>query len=86
MKDDRGIYYYPFPQNKTVRMYVRQEGGEIAFRMWNSEDAALWDDHGWVPIGAIRQAAAMFTGKQFDPHRAYDVGVAEALLEEHSEL
>lgn len=85
MKDDKGLYYYPFPQNKKVRMYVRREEGDVAFRMWNVEDAGLWEDHGWVPYGAIRQAAAMFSGKQFDPNRAYDIGVASALLDEHSE-
>ena len=85
MKDGRGIYYFPFPQNKQIRMYVRQEVGDIAFRMWSGEDAGLWDDHGWVPFGAIRQAATMFSGKQFDPNRAYDIDVARALLAEHPE-
>ena len=28
---------------------------------------------------------AMFSGKQFDPNRAYDIGVANALLDEHLE-
>ena len=85
MKDDNGLYYYPFPQNKSVRMYVRREAGEVAFRMWNRDDPQLWKDHGWVPYSAIRQAAAMFGGKSFDPNRAYDIGVANALLAEHSE-
>lgn len=83
MKDDKGAYYYPFPQNKKVRMYVRRQAGEVHFRMWSSEDPALWEDHGWVPYGAIRQAAAVFGGKGFDPHRAYDMAVATAVLKEH---
>jgi hypothetical protein len=85
VKDDKGLYYYPFPQNKNVRMYVRREGGEVAFRMWNRDDPELWEAHGWVPYTAIRQAAAMFKGKPFDPKRAYDVDAAEALLAEHPE-
>jgi hypothetical protein len=86
VKDDRGIYYYPFPENKQVRMYVRRETGEVAFRMWSSGDPQLWEDHGWVPYGAIRQAAALFKGKGFDPRRAYDMAVATALLKENPEV
>jgi hypothetical protein len=82
VKDDKGLYYYPFPQNRNVRMYVRREGGDVAFRMWNLEDPGLWKAHGWVPYTAIRQAAVMFDGRQFDPNQAYDIGVAKALLAE----
>ena len=66
-------------------MYVRKEAGEVSFRMWNKEDPELWEDHGWVPYGAIQQAAAMFAGKGFDPHKAYDLEVATAVLEEQLE-
>ncbi len=85
MKDDKGIYYYPFPQNKKVRMYVRRQAGDIAFRIWNQDDPVLWEDHGWVPYTAIRQAASNYNGRRFDPGRAYDLGVANALLAEHPE-
>ena len=46
MKDNNGLYYYPFPQNKKVRMYVRSGDDEIEFRMWNQDDPGLWMEHG----------------------------------------
>ena len=83
MKDERGKYYHPFPQNKKVRMYVQQEEGEISFRLWNADDPKLWDDHGWIPYGAIKQAAAMYEQKNdFNPNQAYDLEIAKAILKE----
>ncbi len=84
MKDKRGLYYYPFPQNKKVRMYVRKAGEEICFRLWNSDDLKLWEEHGWVPYGAIKQAAGIYEGRSFDPDKAYDVEVAQNLIIENS--
>jgi hypothetical protein len=43
MKDKVGIYYYPFPDNKRVRMYVREKSGEIEFRMKNEDDPECLD-------------------------------------------
>ena len=43
MKDANGLYYYPFPQNKRVRMYVKKENKTIYFRLWNAEDEKLWE-------------------------------------------
>ena len=83
MKDKRGLYYYPFPGNSRVRMYVREEEGTIWFRLWNADESKLWDEHGWVPYDAVRQAMAMYEGKNFNPAGAYDVRVAMAVLEEH---
>jgi hypothetical protein len=82
MKDDRGLYYYPFPANKRVRMYIRSNHDEIEFRMWNQDDPQMWEAHGWVPYDAIVQAQAMYQGGGFDPKKAYDVSLAEALLRE----
>ncbi len=83
MKDDLGKYYYPFPQNKKVRMYVQEIDGMVQFRLWNSDDAKLWDDHGWIPYDAIQQAAAMYERKNaFNPNQAYDLDIAKALLKE----
>ncbi|MEE4357047.1 MAG: hypothetical protein V2I97_11285 [Desulfococcaceae bacterium] len=86
MKDRLGSYYYPFPQNKKVRMYVRRVSGEICFRMWNSEDPDMWEKHGWVPYAAIAQASAMYkkSDRGFDPQRAYDMNAAQALIKEES--
>lgn len=83
MKDNRGLYYYPFPQNTRVRMYVRSNGQDICFRLWNTDDEDIWEKHGWVPYEAIRQASAMYgKGKAFDPNHAYDINVAKALIKE----
>jgi hypothetical protein len=83
MKDELGKYYYPFPQNKKVRMYVQEEDGNIYFRLWNSEDPKLWEEHGWIPYEAIRQAEAMYRRKDvFKPNQAYDLEIARALLKE----
>ena len=82
MKDDRGLYYYPFPANKRVRMYVRQGGDDIEFRLWNQDDEQLWDEHGWVPYQAILQAQAHYQGGPFDPKAAYDQRVAKSLIKD----
>lgn len=82
MKDDLGLYYHPFPQNKRVRMYVRKSTNEIQFRLWNQDDSELWTKHGWVPHDAILQASHMYNRKEFDPNQAYDIRIAEALIEE----
>ena len=80
MKDDRGDYYYPFPMNKRVRMYVRQGLDEIEFRLWNQDDPEMWKAHGWVPYSAIVQARAMYKQGAFDPERAYDMVLAKETL------
>ena len=82
MKDQRGLYYYPFPQNKRVRMYVRAVADETEFRLWNQDDPQMWEDHGWVPYSAIVQARAMYKGGPFDPDKAYDVAAAKSLIAE----
>ena len=83
MKDDKGLYYHPFPQNKKVRMYVRETGEGVCFRLWNPDDPKLWDAHGWIPYDAVRQASAMYKGKDFNPTQAYDIEVARTLLREN---
>lgn len=84
MKDKRGLYYYPFPQNKRVRMYVRQEAGNIEFRLWNQDDPKLWQEHGWVPYDTIVQAAKIYNGGNFNPNQAYDIEIAQALIKDES--
>ena len=83
MKDEKGLYYFPFPQNKNVRMYVREKDGAVWFRLWNADDSKLWEEHGWVPYGAIKQAGAMYDGDGFDPGKAYDLQAAKALIMEN---
>ena len=84
MKDERGLYYYPSPGNHRVRIYVKTQDGVIWFRMWNADDPQLWEQHDWVPHGAILKAAEMYTGKNFDPRRAYDIEIAKALIAENA--
>ncbi|MBW1783818.1 MAG: hypothetical protein JRL30_24145 [Deltaproteobacteria bacterium] len=83
MKDERGKYYYPFPQNKKVRMYVKEEDATIYFRLWNAVDPQLWSQHGWIPYDAIIQAQTMYEQKNdFNPSQAYDLEIARAVLKE----
>ena len=80
MRDKRGLYYYPFAQNKRVRMYVRPGQGEPEFRLWNQDDDQMWKSHGWVPYSAIVEAKQMYKGGAFDPDQAYDIEVAKELI------
>lgn len=83
MKDERGLYYYPFAANKRVRMYVTESAGEIWFRLWHADTPELWEEHEWVPYGAIRAAATLYQGKsKFNPDKAYDPELAKILLKE----
>jgi len=81
MQDERGAYYYPFPRNKRVRMYVQQGVQEIEFRLWNQDDPQMWAEHEWVPYGAVEKARAIYRGGAFDPHRAYDLVLAKEALD-----
>ncbi|WP_029897522.1 hypothetical protein [Desulfohalovibrio reitneri] len=86
MKDDKGRFYYPFPENKSVRMYVKKDEDTIWFRMDDANDPSLWEQHGWVPWGALQKAISMHKeegkNKAFDPTKAYDINVARKILEE----
>ncbi len=90
MKDERGIYYHPNPNDVKARVYVRRgEDGEIEFRLWQQDHAEVWEKHEWLPASVIREAAAMYknTGRGqagADPMRLYDSAVATALLKEEN--
>ena len=85
MKDEKGLFYHPYPNNKSVRMYVRQGDGDIEFRLFNAKEPQLWEDHGWVPYAALQQAFEMYDRKKggFDPKVAYDISIARTLLKEN---
>ena len=59
MKDKNGLYYYPFPNNKKVRMYVSKRNDDVCFRLWNQ------DEQGWTkhvlqtPFQSVVGAAAV---------------------------
>ena len=83
MKDRVGLYYYPNPENKRVRMYVREKNDEVEFRLRNENDPTIWNDHGWVPFSAIEQAQVLYQNRgTFDPHQAYDIQIAKALIKD----
>lgn len=84
MKDDLGLYYHPTLQTQTVRMYVRENAGQVEFRMWSSDNPEIWDKHGWVPHAAIVQAAALYRegGSDRNPLALYDLDVARRVIKD----
>lgn len=85
MKDDNGLYYYPNPGNKKIKMYVHQENDEIWFRMMKADDPKMWDEHGWVPYDAVVEASKLAENRQFNPLLVYDIHVARELIREAGE-
>jgi hypothetical protein len=87
-KDDRGIFYYPVPDKKAVRMYVRETMNGIEFRLWNDEHPDVWDHHNWIPIEVVKQASDLYK-KERDPSKnpmdLYDLEIARRLLREYGE-
>jgi hypothetical protein len=84
MKDERGVYYTPSLQHPEVRMYVRDNEGDIEFRLYNPTEPVIWEKHQWVPYQAIEAAAAMFREKNTDrnPLSLYDLDIARKLLDD----
>lgn len=86
MKDKRGIYYYPVLQNKKRRMYVRRADSNIEFRMWDSEEPDVWEDHDWLDMATIKKAAEIYSShpgyKGRSPLHLYDVEIARRLIKD----
>ncbi len=84
MKDERGVYYYPSPADKRVRMYVRFRYGEVEFRLWNRDFPEIWDGHDWIPYDAVVAAAQAYRerGSGADPLAMYDLDVAKRVLQD----
>ncbi len=84
MRDALGSYYYPDPSDTRSRVYVRESGGGLEFRLWHAAYPMVWEKHGWIPQAALEKAAAMYRsmGREGDPMALYDVAVARALVEE----
>lgn len=82
MKDERGFYYTPSLQHPEVRMYVRDNEGEIEFRMYNRAEPIVWEKHQWVPFAAIKAAAEMYKERETgrNPLALYDLDIAKKLL------
>ena len=82
MKDERGIFYYPAPQNHRIHMYVRESFGSVEFRMYNADYPEVWERHGWIPYEEIELAADEYKrrGRNADPMLLYDLDVAKRLI------
>lgn len=82
MKDERGLYYYPAPQNTRIRMYVREQFGTVEFRMHDLDKPEFWERHGWIPYEEIEMAAAHYKENRrgADPMALYDLNVAQRLI------
>lgn len=81
MKDSQGLFYYPHPANKKLKMYVRDNDGIVEFRMDHLDHPSLWESHGWITYEAAKKAARMFKGRgQHDPMALYDFEVALSVL------
>lgn len=84
MKDDKGIYYTPSLQDPETRMYVRENEGEIEFRLWNPYHPEAWEKHGWLTYEVIEAAAALYKerGTDRNPLALYDIDVARRVLKD----
>ncbi len=80
MKDRRGIYYYPVPLNKRIKMYVRDNRGVIEFKLHNEDDPSLSEEHGWITYEAARLASKLYRGTGMNPLNLYDMEAAIAAL------
>ena len=85
MKDSRGVYYYPIPLNRRVKMYVREVDGVIEFRLHNEDDPKLYEEHGWITYEAARLASKMYKGPGMNPLRLYDLDAAIYALKSEQE-
>jgi len=85
VQDRDGVFYYPNPQNKRIRMYVREQDGSVEFRLSNADRPEVWERHGWLDMDIIKRGARMFQDERnakADPTKLYDVDMARYLLKE----
>jgi len=82
MKDERGLYYYPVPQNTRIKMYVREQFGMVEFRMANLDFPEVWERHGWIAYEQIEMAAERYKERAQgrNPLVLYDLDVAKRLI------
>ena len=81
MRDNYGVFYYPQPENKRLKMYVRISDGVVEFRPAHADNARLWEQHGWIPYEAAKKADeySREQGKRYPLH-LYDFDVALGVL------
>ncbi len=85
MQDKLGVYYNPIPGNKELRTYIRLNNNDIEFRLWSAEDPELWEEHGWVPWTAIKEAERCYASEgkgSKPPMHLYDLDAAFRLLKD----
>lgn len=83
MQDEKGIFYFPILEKKSLRMYVRLTANDVEFRPFDLDDPSLWDEHGWVPYTAILEAKRFYREKNTKgvfPAHLYDIEIAIRLL------
>lgn len=84
MRDERGLYYLAQPGNLDVRVYVRKgPDGEVEFRLWNRQYPEVWENHPWLSMKIIADAAALYREERnadANPLKLYDLNVAKSLL------
>jgi hypothetical protein len=90
MKDEKGIYYYPELQEKNLRMYVRKNGNDIEFRMWDSKNPEVWKNHIWLDMASLKKAADIYSShpnyKGRSPLHLYDLQIAQQLVSEEETM
>lgn len=87
MKDERGLYYLPSMQERSTRMYVREQDGEVEFRLYSTENPQIWEGHGWLTYDQVRQAAEVYRqerNRDRNPLALYDLEVAKRLIRDGS--
>ncbi|MBQ7617503.1 MAG: hypothetical protein IJS50_01380 [Desulfovibrio sp.] len=83
MQDERGLYYFPNPLDHKLRVYVRQNGDEIEFRLFHEETPEIWERHPWLNYDVLVAADSLYKKERNAKAEAisiYDLNVARALL------
>jgi hypothetical protein len=86
-KDELGLYYYPVPGNKKVRMYVRNSMHGVEFRLWNADHPEVWEKHEWIPIDVVQRATNVYQQErnaEKNPMDLYDLEIARRLLRDEN--
>lgn len=85
MQDRHGVFYYPIPENKQLKMYVRVQDGIVEFRPHHSEHQELWAEHGWISYETARKAGQVSKEKGGRyPLHLYDFEVALGVLQDQA--
>lgn len=62
---------------------MREQDGNIEFRLSNIDQPEIWERHGWLDMDIIKRGARMFErGAKADPTKIYDIETARFLIKE----